>query len=196
MVNQPTLQLEQAQKLESTKFQLDRSDIPNEIVASDSQDLVNEDIDDEQVTLPRCIRLNLDNLKSYETVHNQFKRLGIIFHNCLAIQPSNPAFPRHSGINLLMGSPKSGLLEVTFVRPVNWVSALVTSSQRLVIYAYDEEDKLLNESVLPTANIVNSGSDIPPNTMLSVSANYIKKVCFCAFDGHFTLDEFKFCFST
>lgn len=195
MVNQATLQLEQVQKLEKANFQFDSSDVPNQIVTSVGQDQVDEDFDAKQVILPRCIRLNLDHLKSYEIVDNQFKRYGIIFNNCLAVQPSNPAFPRHSGLNLLMGSPKNGLLEVAFLRPVNWVSALVTSSQRLVVGAYDEDDKLLDESVLSAGNVVNSGSDIPPNTMLSVTANYIQKVSFCCFDGHFTLDEFKFCFS-
>jgi hypothetical protein len=87
------------------------------------------------------------------------------------------------------------LLEVVFLRPVNWVTTLVTGSQRLLVDAYDEDDKLLDKSVLPAGNVVNSGLDIPRNTILSVTGNYIQKVSFCCFDGHFTLNEFKFCCS-
>jgi hypothetical protein len=198
MVNQATLQSEQVQILEKNKFQADRCGVKNKIITSVWQDPVaeDEDIDAEQLIIPRCIRLNLDEMKSFETVDNQYERHGLIFCNSLAVQPSNPAFPIHSGLRVLMGSPKSGFLEVNFLHPVNWVSALVTSSKRLVLEAYGQDDQLLTQSVLSTANLINSGSNIPANTMLSVSANGIKKVNFCSFDGHFTLDEFRFCFQS
>lgn len=145
--------------------------------------------------IPECIRLNFDEFKSFETLFKQFEDWGIIFDNSLVIQPSNPAFPSRSGLKVIMASPQSGLLEVNFLRPANWVSALVTSSQRLVFSAYNQQGELLDEAVLPTANVVNSDSDIPPNTMLSVAAQEIWKVKVFCFDGHFTLDEFRFCFA-
>ncbi|MEA5552222.1 hypothetical protein VB713_14855 [Anabaena cylindrica UHCC 0172] len=203
MLNQATLQSDQIQTLkniENTQFQPSRCGVKNEIITLLWQDIVEEEQDEdiyaEKVTLPKCMRLDLDELNYFEIIDNQFKQHGLIFHNSLAIHPSNPAFPSQSGLKVLMGSPKSGFLEVNFLHPVHLVSALVTSSQRLVLEAYDQNDQLLTQSVLPTANLSNSGSEISPNTMLSVIATDIKKVKFCSFDGNFTLDEFRFCFST
>jgi hypothetical protein len=113
MVNQATVQLEQVQKLEKTN-QLDSSNVPNQIITSVGEDLFDKHFDAQQVILSSSIRLNFDNLKSYERVDTQFKRYGIIFNNSLGIQPSNPAFPRHSELNLLIGSPQNGLLEELF----------------------------------------------------------------------------------
>jgi hypothetical protein len=186
MIKPATLQSEKVPKFEDSKSAFN-------IIASASQEPVGASIDDAKFTVPTCISLNLENLKCFETVEHQYAHWGVIFHNSLAIQPSNPAFPSHSGLTVLMGSPKNGFLEATFSRPVNWVSALVTSSQRLVISAYDQEGQLLNQSVLPTANLANSDSTIAPNTLLSVTGKNIKSVTFCAFDGQFTLDNFRFC---
>lgn len=141
-----------------------------------------------------CIFLQLDNLKCFEVVKNQYENQGVIFHNCIAIEPSNPAFPPHSGTLVLMGSPESGLLSATFVRPVNFVSAFVTSSQRLVLSAYDESHQLLNQAVLPSGNLANSDSVVAPNALLSVSADNIHYVSFRAFDGQFTVDDLSFCY--
>jgi hypothetical protein len=141
-----------------------------------------------------CIFLQLDNLKCFEVVEHQYESKGVIFHNCIAIQPSNPAFPAHSGVVVLMGSPKSGLLEATFIRPVNSVSAFVTSSQRLIMSAYDRDRQVLNQAVLPTGNLANSDSGIAPNTLLSVSGDNIHSVSFRAFDGQFTVDDLSFCY--
>lgn len=118
----------------------------------------------------------------------------MIFQNCLAIQPSNPAFTASCGLTALMGSSKNGLLAASSISPVNKVSALVTSSQRLVLSVYNSDRQLLTESVLPVANLAHSDSTLPPNTLLYVAANRIKGVTFCAFDGQFSLDEFCFYF--
>ncbi|MEA5597810.1 hypothetical protein [Rivularia sp. UHCC 0363] len=144
-------------------------------------------------SVTECIFLDLDNLKCFEVVERQYESRGIIFHNCIAIEPSNPAFPPHSGVVVLMGSPHSGLVEASFVRPVNSVSAFVTSSQRLVLSAYDRDRQLLNQAVLPSGNLANSDSGIVPNTLLSVSAQNIHSVSFRAFDGQFTIDDLSFC---
>lgn len=145
-------------------------------------------------TLTECVFLQLDNLKCFEVVDSQYKNRGIIFNNCIAIEPSNPAFPPHSGVVVLMGSPKNGLLEATFVRPVHLVSAFVTSSQRLVLSAYDRDRQLLNQAILPSGNLASSDSMLAPNTLLSVSANNIHYVSFHAFDGQFTVDDLSFCY--
>ncbi|MEH1904850.1 MAG: hypothetical protein V7L04_26480 [Nostoc sp.] len=193
MVKQATLQSNKLLTIEDAKFALDNFDIQNEITASAWWGQVEPGIDAARVTVPTCICLDLEDLKCFETVERQYERWGVIFHNSLAIQPSNPAFPTYSGLTVLMGAPKSGLLEATFLRPVNSVSAFVTSSQRLVLSAYDRDRQLLGQTALPSANLGNSDSAISPNTLLSINVNNIYSVTFCAFDAQFTLDHFRFC---
>ena len=144
--------------------------------------------------ITECIFLQLDDLQCFEVVHRQYESKGIIFDNCIAIEPSNPAFPAHSGVIVLMSSHKSGLLEATFVNPVNSVRAFVTSSQPLVLSAYDESRQLLNKAILPSGNLANSDSILAPNTLLSVSADNIHSIRFHAFDGQFTVDDLSFCY--
>ncbi len=144
-------------------------------------------------TISNDVCLQFTNLKCFETVERQYENQGVIFSNCIAIQPSNPAFPIKSGTLVLMGSPNSGLLEATFVRPVRGVKTLITSSQRLVLSAYDSDRQLLTQSILAAANLANSDSPVPPNALLCVQADNIHRITLCAFDGQFTVEEFSFC---
>jgi hypothetical protein len=144
-------------------------------------------------TTSNYVCLQFANLKCFESVECQYENQGVIFRNCIAIQPSNPAFPMKSGMLVLMGSPQSGLLEASFVDPVQGVKALITSSQRLVLSAYDRDRQLLAQTILPAANLANSDSSVPPSVLLSVQADDIHRVTFCAFDGQFTVEEFSFC---
>ncbi|AFY53608.1 hypothetical protein Riv7116_1034 [Rivularia sp. PCC 7116] len=139
-----------------------------------------------------CTFLQLDNLQCFEVVDRQYESKGVLFSNCIAIEPSNPAFPPHSGLIVLMSSPKSGLLEATFVNPVHSVSAFVTSSQRLMLSAYDESRQLLDRAILPSGNLANSDSSLAPNTLLSVTAQNIHSICFHAFEAQFTVDDLSF----
>jgi len=193
MVKEAVLQSEKRPRFKDPGFALENFHIQNQVIATEWQVQVGKVSDTTEEDSPSCICLNLENLKCFETVERQYECWGVIFDNCLAIQPSNPAFPTHSGLTMLMGSPESGSLEVTFLHPVNWVSALVTSSQRLVLSAYDRDRQLLNQTVLPSANLANSDSAITPNALLSVAAKDIHSVTFSAFNGLFTLDNFRFC---
>ncbi|MEH2173369.1 hypothetical protein [Nostoc sp.] len=193
MVKQATLQSNKLPTIEDAKFALDNLNIQNEIKASARRGQVEPIFDAAKLTVPTCICLDLEDLKCFEAVERQYERWGVIFDNCLAIQPSNPAFPTYSGLIVLMGAPKSGFLEATFLRPVNSVSAFVTSSQRLVLSAYDRDRQLLAQTALPGSNLANSDSAISPNTLLSINVNNIHSVTFCTFDGQFTLDNFRFC---
>lgn len=194
MVKQATLQFNKVPTVEDAKFALDNCNMQDKVTTSAWRGPVKQAVESANAAEPTCIYLNLEDLKCFEAVERQYEHWGVIFHNSLAIQPSNPAFPTYSGLTVLMGAPKSGFLEATFLRPVNWVSAFVTSSQRLLFSAYDRDRQLLTKAVLPGANLANSDSAIPPNTLLSVTANNIYSVTFCAFDGQFTLDDFHFCF--
>lgn len=193
VLKQATLQSNKVSTFEDTKFGLNSFDVENQVVASAKLCQLPIVMDITELAVPTCISLNLENLKCFEVVERQYEQWGIIFHNSLAIQPSNPAFPTHLGLTVLMASPKSGFLEATFLRPVKSVSACVTSSQRLVLSAYDRDRQLLGQTILPGANLANSESTIPSNTLLSIRANNICSVNFCAFDGQFTIDDFCFC---
>jgi hypothetical protein len=140
------------------------------------------------------ICLNLEKLKCFEVVKNQYQEFGVEFENCIAIQPSNPAFPTRFSSVVLMAAPKNGLMEVTFTRPVCEFSAFVTSSQQLVLSAYGRDRKLLDQTTLPSANLNNSESTNLPNTKLTVKAKDIQYITFRAFDGQFIIDDLSFCF--
>lgn len=145
-----------------------------------------------RVSTPACIRLALEELKCFEVVEHQFENWGATFTNAIAIQPSNPAFFTRPGATVLMGAPKSGLIEVSFKRPVRFISGLVTSSRRTVLSAYDQDGTVIAQSELPAPNLVGSHSPIPPNAPLSVKAANIYRASFYAFDGQLIVDELSF----
>lgn len=181
MVKQGSLQSNTIVKLEAP------------LIAADDLDFQKRVIDPASTNLPKCTCLNLETLKCFETVESQYQESGIVFSNCIAIQPSNPAFPTHSGSVVLMGAPKGGFLEASFVDPVSMVSGYVTSSQRLVLSAYNRDRQIITQIVLPGANLANSDSAESPNTLLSIKGKDIYSISFCAFDGQFTVGDFSFC---
>lgn len=194
VVKQASLQSQTKQTIEDQNFSLHNFEFSSKIVDYASQGQTEQEVDSAVVAVPTCIYLNLEDLRCFEAVERQYEQWGVVFNNCIAIQPSNPAFPTHSGLVVLMGARKNESLEATFLRPVHFVSAFVTSSQRLVLSAYNRDHQLLTQTVLPGANLANSDSTVPPNTLLSLSANEIHRVTFCAFDGQFTIDDFSFCY--
>lgn len=193
MIKEAILQSHIMRSLEDLKFSLSNIKTQKQFFDSASATQTQNDVDQDSLAAPNCNCLNLKDLKCFEAVEGQYERWGVIFQNCIAIQPSNPAFSSNSGETVLMGSPKSGFLEATFLRPVRWVSAFVTSSQRLVLCAYDRHNQLLTQTALPAGNLANSDSDLPPSMLLSVTANDIHRVTFSAFDGEFIVDDFTFC---
>ncbi|QLE56803.1 hypothetical protein [Nostoc sp. TCL26-01] len=193
MVKQATLQSDQLLKFESSTFARPPFEVQHQIVASARRSQLEAVVDLTTINAHTCLCLNLEDLKCFEVVERQYEDWGVVFHNSIAIQPSNPAFMTTSGLTVLMGAPKSGFLEAKFLRPVNWVSACVTSSQRLVLSAYDSDRQPIAQTLLPSANLANSDSALPPNTLLSIKANNIHSVTFSAFDGQFTLHDFRFC---
>ena len=193
MLKTDSLQLDTVLTFKAPQFMPSELDLENIAASATKQSQSTPGNQNQIDTLTKCVSLKLEGLKCFEKVENQFKECGVIFSNCMAIQPSNPAFPPRSGSVVLMGSPQSGSLEVFFLNPVKLVRAFITSSQRLILSAYDRDGRLLTQSVLPSANLANSDSCVSPNKLLFVSANNIHSVSFCAFDGQFTVDDFNFC---
>lgn len=140
------------------------------------------------------ICLNLEDLKCFEVVERQFQDYGMIWKNAIALQPSNPAYPPKSGNIVLLGAPKSGWLEVTFLQPVQWFCCYVTSSQRMILSAYDHQDNLLTRRSMAGSNLAGSDSQLPPNLQMKLEEPNISRVTFYAFDGQLTVDDISFGF--
>jgi len=147
-----------------------------------------------RISTPAIVRLALEDLKCFEVVEHQFAHWGLTFSNAVAIQPSNPAFLTGSEATVLMGAPKSGLIEVTFKYPVRSVSGLVTSSRRTVLSACDIDGNLIVQDEMPSPNLAGSNSAIAPRAPLRVKAQNIHRISFYAFDGQLVVDDFIFGF--
>jgi hypothetical protein len=176
--------------IEAPKLPIDSLVLKNQVIVATENPQV-ADIEHSYPDLAKPVCLNLENLQYFEVVERQYQRWGVVFQNCIALLPSNPAFPS-LGNKVLMGAPKSGMLEAIFEYPVQSVSALVTSSQRLVWTAYDRDRNVLTQSILDDPNLANSDSPIPPNIRLTLRAKDIYRVHLCAFDGQFIISDFSF----
>ncbi|MCC5898807.1 MAG: hypothetical protein JJU32_12955 [Phormidium sp. BM_Day4_Bin.17] len=141
---------------------------------------------------PPCVRLDFEGLTRFEVVRDQYKRWGVQFDNAIAVSPSNPAYPAHSGEIVLMGAPKSGFLELTFDRPVQFVAGYVTSSRFTAMSAYNNRGQTITRAELTAANLANSNSSVQPNQQLIVRSPDIQRVTFYAFDGELVVDDISF----
>ena len=143
-----------------------------------------------QVCLPTrsyvCLRLDVEDLPCFTVVEQQYEAQGVRFHNAVALHPSNPAYLTRSGVMVLLGAPRAGWLEATFVQPVQSVSSFVISSRRIVIRAFNRQNQLVAEAEAE-ANI-GQGS-----THLHLSAPNIHRVTLESFNGQLTVDDFCFC---
>ncbi len=139
-----------------------------------------------------AISLDLETLNCFEVLERQFESQGVIFNNAIALAPSNPAFPSKSGRIIIMAAPKSGVIDVFFLKPVHIVNSLVTSSRRTVLSAYNQQDEQIAQVETLGPNLAGSPSLVPPNADLSLNIPNIHRVTFYAFDGHLTLAEFRF----
>lgn len=163
------------------------------IIANPARDNVT---DRKQYSLPLSapVCLNLESLRPFESVEEQFQHYGITFHNAIALHPSNAAYPPHSGTMVLMGAPKSGWMEMDFKEPICKFHCYATSSQRILLSAYDREGKLLVQDDISASNLAVSESKIAPNAPLkAVSAN-ISRITLYSLDGQLTVDDISFWF--
>lgn len=192
MVDEYYLQFNAVSEFDPPQYGIDLNELPTIVGAAYRGHGKKED--SHSIDPPACIRLDLEDLKCFEIVERQFQQWGVTFANAIALQPSNPAFPPHSGKIVLIGAPKSGFLEATFIKPVRFVSGFITSSRRAVLAAYDSDDQAIAHAELPSSNLAGSDSEISPNTHLSLTAPNIHRVTFFTFDGHLTLDDFSFSF--
>ncbi|TVR05442.1 MAG: hypothetical protein EA395_15660 [Phormidium sp. GEM2.Bin31] len=141
---------------------------------------------------PPSVRLDFEGLTRFEILRDQYQHWGVHFKNAIAVSPSNPAYPPHSGEIVIMGAPKSGFLELTFDRPVKFVTGYVTSSRFTAMSAYNGCGETIARNQLSAANLANSNSSVQPNYQLSVQWPDIHRVTFYAFDGELVVDDISF----
>lgn len=146
------------------------------------------------VISPSSVSLNLEDLKCFEVVDTQFSGYGMTLKNAIAIMPSNPAYPPHTGSTVLMGAPKNGWLEATFSQAIRKFCCYVTSSQRTILSAYDHQEKLLARQSLSGANLAGVDSQLPPNAQLLIESPNIARITLYAFDGQLTSCDLSFDF--
>lgn len=143
---------------------------------------------------PLSVYLNLEDLKCFEVVDNQFSDYGITLQNAIAILPSNPAYPTRTSTTVLMGAPKNGWIEATFSQAIRKFCCYVTSSQATTISAYDHQDKLIARQSLSGANLAGFDSHLPPNAQLLIEYPHISRITLYAFDGQLTASDLSFDF--
>jgi hypothetical protein len=141
---------------------------------------------------PACVRLDLQDLQSFESVDTQYQAYGVTFHNAIAIQPSNPAFPSRNGAMVMMAAPKSGMIEAIFLKPVSLVNGFITGSRRTILSAFDDHDRKIAENGTTGANLAHLNGGAIANACLSVACLGIRRVQFHCFDGNLTLSELSF----
>jgi hypothetical protein len=149
-----------------------------------------------------CVRLDLEDLPCFTVVERQYEQWGVLFSNAMAIHPSNPVFSAYSGLMVLLGAPKSGWLEATFIRPVQYVGGFVTSPRRIIISAFNHHDQLIAQEESPPIvgeslkdSHIKDGiiKDSSMTVHLSLNAANIHRVTLYSFNAQLTLDDFCFC---
>jgi hypothetical protein len=146
--------------------------------------------------MPTYVHLAIEELQCFEVLENQFSQWGVTFNNAIALIPSNPSFVLAPDSVVIMGAPKSGLIELNFKYPVSLVSGSVTSSRRTVLSAFDKEGNLITQSEIPAANLVGSNYAPISDTHLTVTAPQIYQASFYAFDGQLVINNLSFGFAT
>lgn len=141
---------------------------------------------------PQLVHLDFSHLGCYEVVERQFIQWGIEFHNAIALHPSNPSFPVEEEGTVLMGAPRSGLLDATFKKPVCLVSALLTGSRRTVMTAFDASGTIVAKTEIPKANLAHSDAPFPPNQAIHLQADGISRIRVRSIGGQFTMGSLSF----
>jgi hypothetical protein len=139
------------------------------------------------------IRLDLSSLRSFEVVDDQYAASGVIFQNTIALHPSNPSFCQTPGQIVLMGAPKSGMLEARFTRPAKFVSITLTGSRRTVMTGFDVNGAIAGKAETTTGNLANSGSPYPHDLPLELHCqDGIQRIRIRSIGGQFTLSGVTF----
>lgn len=142
------------------------------------------------------VYLDLEDLDNFTFVTNQFQAWGVTFKNALAIEPSNYAYPPHSGKLVLIAAPRDGWLEINFQTPIRFFQCYVTCFGQVIISAYDRNRRLIATNETSGGNLAGFNSSIAPNTPLDLKISnnnpFIERITIGAFGHQFTVDDLSF----
>lgn len=152
--NHPQEQLLERELMEPLSRSLDLEAQPGALaeVAISEPTSSTDQLNPDPICDPICVRLDVEDLPCFAVVNRQYDAWGVRFSNVVALRPSNPAYPPHSGSMVLFGAPNQGWIEATFARPVQHVSSFVTSSRRTVMRAFNRHNQLVAEAESPAAD--------------------------------------------
>lgn len=115
-------------------------------------------------------QIDLSQLGNFEIVQNQYEKQGIQFQNAIALHPSNPAFPPYNSNAIILGGPKSGILDIVFSHPVHTVEASVTSSGVTIMTVFNDKGDVMGTDETLGRNLADEHSPYPPHARLAVAA--------------------------
>lgn len=141
-----------------------------------------------------CVELDFEDLSAFEQVRDQYSNLGIRFAGAIALQPSNPAFPPHSGSVVLMPMSHGLTLSVYLSRCIQTIGAFVTGTRQVRLTAFDCHGKAIAQSDTGARQYVHEQRQtlVPLSQQkLELATARIARVEFAS-DSTFTLDDF-FC---
>ena len=114
--------------------------------------------------------LDLSRLDNFEVVNERYREQGVQFKNAIALHPSNPAFPPQSSQTIVLGGPKSGMIDLIFSPPVKAVQGCITSSSITTMTAFGYNEQVLSKDESLGRNLNDDQSHHPPNIQLTVQA--------------------------
>ncbi|MEB3233410.1 MAG: hypothetical protein VKJ64_20550 [Leptolyngbyaceae bacterium] len=140
--------------------------------------------------------VDLETLTNFERVTEQFLDQGIRFENAIALYPSNPAYPEaNMDMIALMGAPKQGFMDTTFLQPIRQIEVCVTSSRPLAMTAFNGQNQVLTQTETKGNNLANHPrAMLDPHIRLGLQTKnaLIHQVIFRCSGGNFTLSHFSF----
>jgi len=143
------------------------------------------------------VTIDFESLANLEVVDNQFLALGADFNGSASVLSKSEGwlsddFPPHSGDKVIYDYPES-TIKVDAVGTL-WTMAggYVTGNNNITLTAYDSADSVLGSDSTGGANYMYSGTGIPPNKLLSVSAPGIAYVTFSDSGCSYTIDDLTF----
>lgn len=143
-------------------------------------------------TLPGVVQLSFEDLAAFDQVKDQYRGLGVWFEGAIAIKPSNPLFPPHSGSLVIMPVGSHPELAVYFRHPTQMMGVFVTGARRVKMVGFDTNGNVVDQ--VSTSNCQYLQQDVErqealPRQLLRLSASGIVKVVLES-DGPFVLDDF------
>lgn len=136
------------------------------------------------------IQLDFEDLEMFEPVTDQYKHLGVIFADAIALTPSNPTFqPRH-GHKVLIPQTQDKAIILSFTGPVERVGAYVSGAKPVAVTAFGADNQVLGQTCTFTGYPTES-NQVLPIQRLKIEGTGITKIIFHS-EAPFVLDDLFF----